>query len=130
MKTQIPIPPYFIACILAVTVIIFLIGIVPQATVAAHVENCKHNAYGDYVCVWTENEAAFEFGARVMISGKPASHQRVVANVATTGVAGYTCETATTEQAFCKFGQSASEIYSIRVNVAEVEFIWNNGSWR
>ncbi len=65
-----------------------------------------------------------------MIGGKPASHQRVLAHVTTNGVASYTCETATTERAFCKFGQSASEIYSIRVNVGDVEFIWHNGSWR
>jgi len=97
---------------------------------SAHIENCKHNGYGDYVCVWTENESTFEFGTRVMIGGKPASHQRVLAHVTTNGVASYTCETATTERAFCKFGQSASEIYSIRVNVGDVEFIWHNGSWR
>jgi len=97
---------------------------------SAHIENCKHNGYGDYVCVWTENESTFEFGARVMIGGKPANHHRVLAHVTTNGVAGYICETATTERAFCKFGQSASEIYSIRVNVGDVEFIWHNGSWR
>ena len=100
------------------------------ASTTTKAENCKHNAYSDYVCVWTENESAFEFGIRVMIGGKPASHQRVLAHVTTNGVAGYICETATTERAFCKFGQSASEIYSIRVNVAGVEFAWHDGSWR
>lgn len=104
----------------------------PSTSTAAtqKIENCKHNAYGDYVCVWTENESHFEFGARAMIDGKPASHQRVSAQVTTNGVTGYTCETATTEQAFCKFGQSAIEIYSIRVNIANVEFAWHQGSWR
>ena len=101
-----------------------------SAAAKSKIENCKHNSYGDYVCVWTENESTFEFGTRVMIGGKPASHQRVLAHVTTHGVAGYTCETATTERAFCKFGQSASEIYSIRVNVAGVEFAWHDGSWQ
>lgn len=115
---------------IAATITALIVGCVAVTRAPAHVENCKHNAYGDYVCVWTENESHFEFGTRVMTSGKPASHQRVVANVTTNSVAGYTCETATTERAFCKFGQSASEIYSIRVNVSDVEFIWHNGSWK
>ena len=104
--------------------------ILSTSTASTHIENCKHNAYSDYVCVWTESEEPFELGARVVIAGKPASHQRVLAHVTTNGVAGYTCETATTEQAFCKFGQSASKIYSIRVIVAGVEFAWHNGSWQ
>ena len=118
-------------------ILFLLLATIALTTIAAtstaastHIENCKHNGYGDYVCVWTVNESTFEFGTRVMIGGKPASHQRVLAHVTTHGVAGYTCETATTERAFCKFGQSASEIYSIRVNVAGVEFAWHDGSWR
>lgn len=113
-----------------VAVIASAITLSTSTAASTHIENCKHNGYGDYVCVWTENESHFEFGARVMIDGKPASHQRVSAQVTTNGVAGYICETATTERAFCKFGQSAAEIYSIRVNVAGVEFAWHDGSWR
>lgn len=126
MKTK----PLFPLLAAIVVVIASAITLSTSTAASTHIENCKHNSYGDYVCVWTENESTFEFGTRVMIGGKPANHQRVLAQVTTNGVAGYTCETATTERAFCKFGQSASEIYSIRVNVADVEFLWHNGSWR
>ena len=111
---------------------IFLVGVIAILMFVApsKPEFCKHNADGDYICVWTENESHFEFGVRVMIDNKPASHQRVFANVTTNSIAGYTCETATTKQAFCKFGQSTSEIYSIRVEVANTHFTWHNGSWQ
>ena len=100
-------------------------------TTSANIENCKLAPAGEYVCVSTDNEAPMTIIARVMINGKPASHQAARMQLTPrNGIASYTCQTATVQAAVCKFGQSAAETYSIRVNVADVEFLWHNGSWR
>lgn len=100
-------------------------------TTSANIENCKHAPDGEYVCVSTISESPMTIITRVMINGKPASHQAVKMQLTPhAGVAVYTCDTATVEAAVCKFGQSAAETYSIRVNVAGVEFAWHDGSWQ
>ena len=97
----------------------------------ANIEICKHNAYGDYVCVWTENETHMTLGTRVMHNGKPAPFQPVVMRLYSQGSAIYTCDTVTGPlNAVCEFGSSAERTYSITANVAGATFLWFNGSWQ
>lgn len=100
-------------------------------TTSANIENCKHAPDGEYVCVSTISESPMTITARVMIDGKPASHQAVKMQLTPrASVASYTCDAATVEVAVCKFGQNAAETYSVRVNAASAEFAWHEGSWR
>jgi len=116
---------------IAATLTAIIVAAAALTATSANIENCKHAPAGEYVCVWTDNEAPMTIITRVMVAGKPASHQAVTMQLTPrAGVASYTCDTATVQAAVCKFGQSAAETYSIRVNVAGVEFAWHEGSWR
>jgi hypothetical protein len=116
---------------IAATLTALIAAIAALPTTSANIENCKHAPTSEYVCVSTDNEAPMTIIARVMINGKPASHQAVTMRLTpSAGIASYTCQTATVTAAVCRFGQSAAETYSIRVNVVGVEFAWNNGGWR
>lgn len=117
------------AAAIAATLSLLIAALV--TTTSANIENCKHAPTGEYVCVSTANESPMTITARVMLNGKPASHQAVKMQLTpSAGVAAYTCDTATVQTAVCKFGQNAAETYSVRVNVAGAEFAWHEGSWK
>jgi len=124
----------FKTALIAATLVALAVGL--AACVArpttAYAENCKpvprtnHNA-----CVWTIDETTrFVVGTRYMANGKPAASVPVVMRQTTTGAAGYTCETATAENAVCEFGVSGARTLTLQALVMGIEFVWHNGSWR
>ncbi len=91
------------------------------------IENCKTptDAPTHSVCVWTEDETRqFAVGVRYLADGKPANSVPVTMRQTTSGVASYTCETATAGGlALCEFAPNAATTLIVRANVGGVEFI-------
>ena len=114
------------------TLVALLVGCVAATRAPAQIENCKPVPRTNHsACVWTIDETTrFVVGARYMANGKPAASVPVTIRQTTTGAAGYTCETATAENAACEFGVSGARTISLQAFVGGAEFVWHNGSWQ